>query len=170
MLQAVLTKEDCAACQWCCYFFESETEEYPRFSTDFAQKFPVDVNGRTIKYVEHRHENMKWVTFDLTGRFCEGTEATEGWAACPFLDESIGCVLPAGDKAFDCSSWPVRYMRFPDGEKRVCISEDCKVISKIELENLKRWVKEEWKCKICEMEQKYPYITQEFREGYTIIE
>lgn len=167
MLHEVLKKEACAACRFCCAFRRKSLWEVPRLPVEFAEKYPVDRNGKAISYRRIEDETGIYVITDLSGAYL--TEDAEEEAPCPFLDTERGCVLPENDKPFDCKIWPLRYMRMPSGSMKVCLTPTCPEINQIPAERMKQLVDHGLGDLIAGYAEKHPYMIKEYKDGFLVL-
>lgn len=168
MLSKVLKKEDCAGCRFCCAFRRQSLWEFPRLTEEFAKTHTTDINGNEITYIYTDSDDGKWAVCDLTGKY--KTDDPEEEAPCPFLDPSSGCVLSKEDKPFECSAWPLRYMRMNDGSLKVCLTPTCPSVSKVDLDIMKKETKKTWHNAFSDYATDHPYIIKDYRDGFIELE
>ncbi len=120
-----------------------------------------------IKYIAESSENGEWAVTDLRDKY--ETDDPEEEVACPFLDRKRGCTLGKDEKPFECSMWPLRYMRMPDGKNKVCLTPTCPVINKTDIDIMKKHTRECWADAIKEYAKEHPYITKEYKEGFIVL-
>ncbi len=164
MLGDVLKKEDCALCMFCCSFRRQSLWELPRLPLSFMKNHTTGANGEPVRYKIEKTEEGEWAVTDLTGKY--KTDDPEEEVACPFLDRKRGCSLGNEDKPFECGAWPLRYMRMPDGEKKVCLTPTCPVMNKADIDVLKELNKEKWEAQMRKYADAHPYITKDYKEGF----
>ncbi len=167
MLSKVLKKEDCAGCRFCCSFRRQSLWELPRLTTEFADGHKQAFDGSTIDYITTDHDSGRFCVTDLTGGY--QTDDPEEEVACPFLDPDSGCILSGDEKPFECSAWPLRLMRMPDGTLAVCLTPTCPSINKVELEIMRRENAASWKKQFEEYAKEHPYIIKDYREGFIVL-
>lgn len=167
MLGAILKKEDCAGCRFCCAFRRQSQWETPLVPEEFMEKYAAGRNGEKIAYRILEDGNGRYGTVDLTGAY--RTDDPEEEAACPFLDRESGCVLPEGDKPFDCRIWPLRIMRLPDAQEKICLTPTCPVIGAEVSDELAELVRTGLAREIIAYAKSHPYIVKEYREGFPVI-
>lgn len=177
MLSEVLKKEECAVCRFCCAFRRQSLWEVPKLPAYFVEKYKTDPKGRIIKYIRLAEANIPESAgaFDRSGvitdlRDLYRTDDPEEEAPCPFLDTTKGCILPPEDKPFECSAWPLRYMRMPDGTLKVCLTPTCVAINKVALDLLKQKTSEKWHEQMDAYAKSHPYIILDYREGFIPLE
>ncbi len=112
MLSDILSSETCAKCKNCCVFEEQSAWELPAFSV-----------GAAARLADHPDYPM----IEDNGRYRITLPYDETHTAkpCPFLDPDSGCTLPASEKPFACSIWPVRVMRDTDGMPHLALYQGC---------------------------------------------
>ena len=120
-----------------------------------------------MKYRIESSKDGSWAVTDLADRYVSDDPDEE--VCCPFLDPQNGCILPAEEKPFECSIWPLRYMRMPDGRTEVCLTPTCPVINRTGTDVMKYHTDMEWGEPIREYAKEHPYIIKEYREGFTVL-
>ena len=177
MLREVLKKEECAACRFCCVFRRQSLWEVPKLPAYFTEKYKTDPKGREIRYLRLADGILPQadgafapdgVITDLRDLY--QTDDPEEEAPCPFLDPKSGCILPAEDKPFECSAWPLRYMRMKDGSLKVCLTPTCPTVKKADLELLKQKTRESWHAQMAAYAETHPYIIMEYKEDFIVLE
>ena len=168
MLSSVLVKKECAVCRFCCSFRRKSLWELPKLPLTFIQDHKTGRNGEEIEYKVFGSGETGWAVTDLTKKY--ETDDPEEEVLCPFLDPDRGCVLPDEDKPFECSAWPVRLMKMPDGNKKVCLAMSCHAIKKADESVLREKAKSEWKEIMTAYAEDHPYTVGEYREGYVSLE
>jgi len=168
MLSAVLSKEKCAECRFCCSFRRQSLWELPRLPLDFVSKYPTDYKGEPVRYhiITSGQETFALTVMEDKYR----TDDPEEEVPCPFLNPQVGCILPLEDKPLDCKAWPLRYMRMPDGSKKVCLTPTCPHINGIDITVMRQNTKQIWKDKIARYAEAHPYIITAYREGFIVLE
>ena len=167
MLSEVLSKKACAQCGFCCSFRRQSLWELPRVPVSFTEKYRTDVNGEPVEYTFGEENGAACAVTEIHGKY--RTDAPEEEVLWPFLDPDSGCTLPAEDKPFDCSIWPLRYMRMPDGEMRVCLTPTCPEINKVPQERMRKLVADGLGEKIAEYAEKYPFMIKEYKNGFPVM-
>ena len=124
MLSSIFTGARCAQCRNCCVFEEQSAWELPLFSAEAVSRL-ADRPAYTV-------------TEEENGRFRVTLPYDETHAAqqCPFLNEAHGCVLPAEEKPFACSLWPVRLMPDAEGNPKLALYQGCPGIPEEKLPKL----------------------------------
>ena len=123
MLSSIFTGERCAQCRNCCIFEEQSAWELPTFSAAAAKR----LKDRPEYQMEE--ENGRY-------RITLPYDETHTAQPCPFLDDAHGCTLPAEEKPFACSLWPVRVMPDPDGKPALALYQGCPALPQEKLPDL----------------------------------
>ena len=158
MLSQILSKSSCAACKFCCSFRRQSLWETPLF--------PPEVTEKLSKPNE----------YGVVGEFRDGQIVLGGYKTadpeeevpCTFLDPQKGCILKPEDKPFDCSIWPLRFMR-KDGELVIALTPTCPSIGAVPSQALVNLVQDGLGDKIFEYAKTHPEIIKEYRVGFPII-
>lgn len=106
MLKSVLSPDTCAKCQNCCVFEEESAWELPTFSAETVKRTDMEMTQIGDRY-----------RFPLP--------KGKGIQPCPFLDPKSGCTLPAVEKPFACSIWPLRVMKDEQGNRFLTLYQGC---------------------------------------------
>lgn len=112
MLKTILSGETCAACRNCCIFEEYSTWELPTFSKVTAARLADRPEYQTAPAGDRVRITLPY-------------DETHAAQPCPFLDPHSGCTLPAEEKPFACSLWPVRVMQENGGEPFLALYDGC---------------------------------------------
>ena len=168
MLSAVLSKKTCAECRFCCTFRRKSLWETPLLSEEFMKMHTVSVNGEPVAYRNYSDKGLIYGQTDLT-KFYK-TDDPEEEVTCPFLDPEKGCSLPEDEKPFDCKIWPLRYMRMPERDCKVCLTPTCPAINKIDVSVMEDLVRNGLGDKIREYADTHPYIIKDYRDGFIVLE
>lgn len=168
MLSKVLSKASCAECRFCCSFRRSSLWELPRLPAEFAEKYKTDTEGKEIRYIFDECGGVPFAVTDLTGGYKTDDPAEE--VKCPFLDPRRGCILPPEDKPFDCSIWPLRYMRREDGSLVTALTPTCPEINKLPQEPLTELLDGGLRGQIEAYAKEHPYMIKPYREGFPVLE
>ena len=189
MLSAILSKNDCAQCKFCCSFRRKSLWETPVFTKNEVEKllelYP-DVKFRAV--------GVSSFTFDISANY--KTDDSEEEAACPFLDTKKGCILPPELKPFDCKIWPLRAVRMNGEEKKargdgrdlglrcdsagqdfggnsdlvVALTPTCPAINKLPLEKVRELVKSGLGEKILAAARQNPDMVKENSDFFTLLD
>ena len=167
MLSQLLKKEQCALCGFCCSFRRQSLWELPRLPLEFTQEHRTGYNGESVKYRIETSGGDSWAVTDIRDRYASDDPDEE--VRCPFLDPQNGCILPPGEKPFECSAWPLRYMRMQDGSTRVCLTPTCPVINRVDTVVMKELADSKWNSAFREYAKEHPYIIKDYKEGFTVL-
>lgn len=162
MLSKILSKEECASCKFCCSFRRQSLWETPLFDEKqmnaVLEKYPGVKFTEVPSSINQSVRNKKIYTVKLSDKY--KTDDSEEEVSCPFLDSTKGCILPRDLKPFDCSIWPLRVVRSDDNIK-VVLTPTCNAINKIELSEVKKFVKEELEEEILIYAKSHPEIIKD---------
>ncbi len=159
MLSKILSKSDCASCKFCCSFRRQSLWETPLFSKEEAA-----VLKKEFPHADFIPAGKDSLTINLLPLY--KTDDSEEEVACPFLDPSKGCLLPKDEKPFDCSIWPLRAVKNVDGKIKVKLTPTCPAISRLPLETVKEFVKENLAEKIITEAKARPDMVKEDSEFF----
>ena len=118
MLKSILSPETCAVCRNCCVFEEQSAWELPPFSQKSAMRL-----AERPEYRIHAENGRVRITLPY--------DETHAAQPCPFLDPASGCTLPADEKPFACSVWPIRLMCKPGGSAVLALYQGCPGVPEI---------------------------------------
>ena len=158
MVGALLSKEDCAKCRFCCSFRRQSLWETPAFvneSLSELKKIYPEVRFKTLP------DNI--VTLNFDGAY--QTDDSEEEAPCYF--NKSGCILPEWLKPFDCKLWSLRIMR-KDGKLYAAISLSCPAIKENTDEEI-RTTAEGLSETMRNYAELHPEIIKEYRENYKVL-
>ena len=155
MVGALLSKEDCARCKFCCSFRRQSLWETPAFAEESLpeiKKICPDARFETL------FGNM--AKMNLDGLY--QTDDAEEEVFCFF--NKNGCVLPERLKPFECKIWPLRVMK---KEKKIFVARalSCPTLLKQDIENIFN-VAEGLAKTMRTYVNLYPGIIKEYHEGY----
>lgn len=167
MLSEVLSKQSCAECGFCCSFRRQSLWELPRVPVSFTEKYKSGITGEPVEYTFGEQDGIPFAVTELHGRYL--TDDPEEEVLCPFLDPHRGCTLPPEDKPFDCSIWPLRYMRMPDGELKVCLTPTCPEINQVPEARMRRLVEQGLGSRIAAYAREHPFIIKPYKPGFPIL-
>ena len=162
MLSKILSKTDCAACRFCCSFRRQSLWETPIFDAATTEKL------RAL-YPQARFRPTGKHSFTIDLRDSYKTNDSEEEAPCPFLDVSKGCVLSAELKPFDCSIWPLRAVRLPEGKTVVALTPTCPAINKVPKEDVAALVQSGLAAQILAYAEKNPDMVKENADFFTYL-
>ncbi len=163
-----ITKEDCRSCRFCCQFRRKSLWEVPKLPEYFVDKYRTSTKGGPIRYRHMKTDDGSWVITDLSDLFA--TDDPEEEAPCPFLDDEKGCILPPEDKPFECDAWPLRYMRLKDDTVKVTLTPTCPAPGLKDIEALKDMSRKRWEKELSDYAGEHPYIINDYRDGYIILD
>ena len=162
MLSAILSKESCAKCKFCCSFRRKSLWETPVFDSATVERLK-----NLYPDVKFRQVGKSSFTYDISGNY--KTQDSEEEALCPFLDPSKGCKLPAELKPFDCSIWPLRAVKMPDGKIKTALTPTCPAINKLPKEDVSAFVKKELDKRIIDYAEKNPDIIKDYSDFFVVL-
>ena len=178
MLGAILKKEACAECRFCCAFRKTSLWEVPVFTRENTEAIKKNQNldssvlvpldkrlfGNTETDIADYLSDYS--VYDLTD--CYQTDDPEEEVPCPYLGRN-GCVLSAEEKPWDCKIWPLRVMRTEGGEVVIALTPTCPEINKINLNDVKKFVNENLRDELLSYAKSHPYLIKEYREDFPIL-
>lgn len=161
MLSKILSKETCAGCKFCCSFRRCSLWETPLFPEDTVKR----LGGR---FNMEQMDGRVYGRMDFSGKYA--TDNPEEEAACEYLDLNKGCTLSYEDKPFDCKIWPLRIMRKKAcDELVVALTPTCPAINKVDIEEVKKLVRDGLGNTIYEYAKEHPYIVKEYRNNFPVL-
>ena len=153
MISSLLSKNQCAACRYCCIFDKSDCWELPLMNDDtkryIQQKFPK-TNFELVG-------NM----FRLSPNFHLGD-----LYHCAALGKN-GCILPNELKPFDCKIWPFRVMKQNDNIV-IALSDGCNSINELPDDVIKAFVNTDFGDKVFQYANLHHEIIKPYIDGYKI--
>lgn len=171
MLSKILSKEDCAACKFCCSFRRCSLWETPIFTQENIDAIKVDdslsksvTTQNCLK--EFGYQNQTYATYDLSDKY--KTDDSEEEAPCPFLDPNKGCILSPTEKPWDCSIWPLRVVRKGEGEPFVVLTPTCPSVNKLEPEMIREFVDDGLRASLIKYAKAHPYLIKEYKDDFFI--
>ncbi|MCQ2434380.1 MAG: hypothetical protein MJ062_03985 [Oscillospiraceae bacterium] len=153
MLRSVFGAETCAKCRNCCVFEPQSAWELPTFSA---------VSVLRLSDVQAEAEGTR---YRITLPYDETGDAKP----CPFLDPDSGCTLPAEEKPFACSIWPLRVMRKADGEIVFAVYQGCPGVPEEKLPQLEQLLENGLKTRIYEEVGKDSSLILPYHPKYRIL-
>lgn len=154
MLKKILTPSDCADCQWCCQFDESDIWEMP-FLTDKDTL-------RITEMCDRACFNPRGEGFGFKAEINPET----GLAACPALTEN-GCAL-GEEKPFDCRIWPFRVMKIAD-RNAITLSTGCPEISGMSVSDIMYFLDGGFAEKVFAYARENPDAVHDYHDGYVVL-
>lgn len=153
MLSKILKTEDCKCCKKCCKFFLDEDWDIPLLTE--SEKNLHEFNPNIV------YSHSKLWKINILGL------NNEIKTSCPFLDESIGCIL-SDNKPFECKIWPFHIMKRNGNELLITLSKECPIINKCDKEKIIA-IAIDNKDKLFKVAFEYPEILKHFSDDYEII-
>ena len=186
MLGAILKKEDCAACRFCCVFRRKSLWETPVFTPENIEAIRKDealdegvlqcirsMDGETVPTgsdagtaSDSGTVYTEYAKYDLSDAY--RTSDPEEEAPCPYLGEE-GCRLNEEQKPWDCKIWPLRVMRKENGEIVIALTPTCPSVNKLDVADVGKHVNECLRESILDYADKHPYLIKEYKEGFIIL-
>lgn len=157
MLSKILSKEECAACKFCCAFRRKSAWETPLFTKEKVDELKKKYGEFMVKPYKNSY------TLDLSKLY--KTDSEEEEAPCPFLDVERGCILSEEDKPFDCKIWPLRIME-QENQQYIVLTPTCPSVNKKPMEEIKQLVEEELGEKIFAYGDVMPDMVKEYRKDF----
>lgn len=158
MLTAILSKEDCAKCKFCCTFRRESVWETP--------KIPQDVVARHPEQAQWLADSGGYARMRLEEKY--RTENPEEEVPCLFLNSRTGCVLPEEEKPFECKIWPFRVMH-KDGVTVLALASGCPVVNKLDVGVVKDFLTSEFLAVIKDEVRKKSFLLEEYRNSYRVV-
>lgn len=159
MLSKVLSKEECAACRFCCSFRRQSAWETPLFTKEKVEELKKKYGEFEVKEYNDSY------TLELGNMYKTDSEDEE--APCPFLDSDRGCILNDDDKPFDCKIWPLRVME-ENGRQYIALTPTCPSVNK-SVGELKELVRGGLGEQIFEYAQNMPDMVKGYRADFVEI-
>lgn len=156
MLSKILSKEECAACRFCCSFRRQSAWETPLFTKDKVEELKEKYGEFEVKEYKDSY------TLKLDNLY--QTDSEEEEAPCPFLDDEKGCILSDEDKPFDCKIWPLRVME-KEGRQHIVLTPTCPSVNR-SADKLKELVWEGLGREILQYAGDWPDMVKDYREDF----
>lgn len=157
MLSNILSKEECAACRFCCSFRRQSAWETPLFTKEKVSELKQKYGEFEVKKYKDSY------TLELSNLY--KTDSEEEEAPCPFLDTEKGCILNEEDKPFDCKIWPLRVIEH-NGRNHIVLTPTCPSINKKPIDDIRRLLSEGLGQEIFKYAQNMPDMVKEYREDF----
>ena len=164
MLSAILKKESCANCRFCCAFRRCSLWETPLFTKENIEAIKGDSSLDSSCLI--LNETGEYARYDLSDKYL--TSDSEEEAPCPYLVDK-GCILSDEEKPWDCKIWPLRVMKKTGGEVVVALTPTCPHINKLDLNTVRDFVNGNLKDELLNYADAHPYLIKEYREGYPVM-
>jgi len=153
MLSKLLKADDCKKCKKCCKFFLKEDWDIPLIT-------------ETEKNLQNFNSNIVYFHSKLWKINILGLNNKKR-TACPFLDESRGCILK-DNKPFECKIWPFQIMKRKKNIPLIALSKECSIINNCDKESLITMAIEN-KDKLFKVAIEYPEMLKCFSDDYEVI-
>lgn len=157
MLKEILSPGTCAQCRNCCVFLPQSAWELPSF--DMLSRSRLQAADYDITPTASGKRFTVALRYDATGAA----------QPCPFLDENSGCTLPAEEKPFACSLWPVRVMQ-KDGKRYFTMYRGCDGLPETKAEAVRFLLQNGLAARIAEELEKDPTLLLPYHENYLILQ
>lgn len=159
MLGKILTKEECARCEFCCSFLEEDIWECPIMTSEMMEKISNECPEAEYSEVcGHKCLKLEKRVYPQDGK---------EYLFCNLLHPTKGCMLN-DSKPLECRLWPYRIMKCEDGELVLALSHECAQVMKRpfgELYSLAWELAEE----VFSEAHCTPQIVRPLREDYTVM-
>lgn len=165
MLSKILSKEDCAACRFCCSFRRCSLWETPLFTQENIDAIKSDSRFSAV-LKETVTPVGTFATYDLSQGY--KTDNPEEEAPCPFLDSSKGCLLTDEEKPRDCKIWPFRVVRKDDSEPFVVLTPTCPSVNKLDIEAVRTFADDRFRASLIDYAKAHPYLIKEYKDDFFI--
>lgn len=153
MLRTIFTADTCAVCRNCCIFEKESAWEVPTFPAKTA----VRLKDRPEYRITEENGRIRIaLPYDVSGNA----------QPCPFLDPASGCTLPADEKPFACSLWPVRLMRRPDGSPAPALYRGCPGVPAEKLDALRKLLQNGLLDRIMAEAERDPSVILPYHDNY----
>ena len=172
MLSAILKKEACAKCRFCCAFRRKSLWETPIFTKENYEAIAADPTLSAdmllpVKESDDSSEHAEtgnYYRYDLSGSYI--TENPEEEAPCPYLGEK-GCILSDEEKPWDCKIWPLRVMK-KEEDLVIALTPTCPEINALAFSEVEKFVNTGLRENLFAYAKAHPYLIKEYREGFPI--
>ncbi len=165
MLSAILKKEDCAKCRFCCSFRRQSLWETPIFTAENITAIKNDKDKNSECLIQS--DGIDFARYDLSGSYISDDSDEE--VKCPYLGEN-GCILDNEEKPWDCKIWPLRVMKTNDSSLVIALTPTCPEINKLDIETVKTFVKENLSSDLFKYAQNHPCLIKDYREDFPVID
>lgn len=158
MISNLISKTDCAKCEFCCTFYRNEIWEAPRFSKEILPEIK-----KICPEAKFKSLTETTVTQELADLY--KTDDAKEIVLCYF--NKNGYILPDQLKPFECKIWPFRIMR-KDNKTVMALSTSCPTINMCTDDEIKATI-ENLSDNLRKYVRIYPETIKEYHEGYKII-
>ncbi len=154
LLKSILSPDTCRACKNCCVFEPQSAWELPTFLPESCIRIGLtDGEAACARY-----------------RIALRYDETGAARNCPFLDPETGCTLPAEEKPFACSIWPLRVMRMEDGRLVFAVYRGCSGLPEEKFPALEQLLADGLKARIYEEMEKDATLVLPYHPNYHILD
>lgn len=157
MLKEILSASTCAKCRNCCVFLPQSAWELPTFDVQLRSRLQAADYDITPTADGKR--------FSVALRY----DATGEAQPCPFLDANSGCTLPAAEKPFACSLWPVRVMQ-KDGKRYLTMYRGCDGLPETKTDAVRSLLQKGLAVRIAKELEKDSSLLLPYHENYLILQ
>lgn len=159
MLKSLLSAKTCAACCNCCVFEPQSAWELPTFSAEAIDRLRQTHPTLAVTPIMHSDRYRIDLPYDESGKA----------QPCPFLDAASGCTLPAEEKPFACSLWPIRVMK-DDHRQGLTLYRGCNGLPAERLNAIRALLDDGLRTKIQQAAQLDPTLILPYHPNYIWIE
>jgi len=157
MLKTILSGKTCADCRNCCIFEEQSAWELPTFPEAAVRRLHDDPQYKI------KEENGRY-------RISLPYDDTHSAKPCPFLNPDSGCTLPAEEKPFACSLWPVRVMPDSDGSPALTLYHGCPGVTEEQIPALRELLENGLRNRIFAELNQDPSLLLPYHPNYIYLE
>ena len=158
MISNLISKTDCAKCEFCCTYYRNEIWEAPRFSKEILSEIK-----KICPEAKFKSLTETIVIQELADLY--KTDDAKEIVLCYF--NKNGCILPDHLKPLECKIWPFRIMR-KGNETVIALSTTCPMINKYSVDEIKATI-ENLSDNLRKYVRIHPETIKEYHEGYKII-
>lgn len=159
MLKEILSSCTCAVCKNCCVFLPQSAWELPTFCEASVRRLAESHPHLQITPTEDGRRYRIALPYDASGKA----------QPCPFLNAETGCTLPAEEKPFACSLWPVRVME-QAGTQLLTLYRGCDGLPEENAEQVKALLNDGLRERILAEAAADPTLILPYHENYLILE
>lgn len=159
MLKSLLSANTCAACRNCCVFEPQSAWELPTFSAKAIDRLRQTQPTLAVTPVTDSDRYRITLPYDESGSA----------QPCPFLDPNSGCTLPAEEKPFACSLWPIRVME-KDGRTMLTLYRGCDGLPEEKIEAVRALLEHGLRTRIMQEAESDPTLILPYHSNYAVLE
>lgn len=159
MLKTLLSPKTCAGCQNCCVFEPQSAWELPTFSKEAVARLSQSHPALTITPTEDGSRYRITLPYGASGKA----------QPCPFLNAASGCTLPAEEKPFACSLWPIRVME-KDGNRMLTLYRGCDGLPEEKIEAIRALLDHGLRARIMQEAESDPTLILPYHSNYAVLE